>query len=189
MYGRLITLMVFLLLGLMGMAFAFNYLWVKAFGLAGAANIPRANMQPMGPADTANDEAERELEREHEIAKEREEERRARIQAERDKKAKEAEKRAKELPSKRAAWQAQEEAKSAEQKAQESLRLAIDLLEADRREPAHRRLREIIEKYPDTKAAAEARSLLKKRPQSSPQAKPRRIEAAGLCQSVCRDRG
>jgi len=161
-YGRLITLMVFVLLGLMGMAFAFNYLWVKAFGLAGAANIPRNNMQPMGPVDSTDAEAERELEREREILKERESERLAKIQAEREKKAKEAAKRAKELPSKRAAWQAQEEAKSAEQKAEEALRLAIDLLEADRREPAHRRLREIIEKYPDTKAAAKAQSLLKK---------------------------
>jgi TolA-binding protein len=162
-YGRLITLLVFVLLGLMGMAFAFNYLWVKAFGLAGAANnIPRGNMQPMAAADNTDAEAERELEREREIAKEHEEQRLAKIQADRDKKAKEAAKRAKELPAKRAAWQAQEEAKSAEQKAQEALRLAIDLLEADRREPAHRRLREIIEKYPDTKAAAEARSLLKK---------------------------
>jgi hypothetical protein len=70
-------------------------------------------------------------------------------------------KKARELAAARAVWQANAEAKPVEQKAREALKMAVDLLEAGRREPAHRRLREIVEKYPDTSAAAEAEVLLK----------------------------
>ncbi|MSR56467.1 MAG: hypothetical protein EXS05_02200 [Planctomycetaceae bacterium] len=35
MYGRLITILVFVLLGLMATVFAFNWLWAKAFGPGG----------------------------------------------------------------------------------------------------------------------------------------------------------
>lgn len=67
---------------------------------------------------------------------------------------------AEELAENRAAWQASAAAKPAEQKAREALKLALALLDAGRIEPAHRRLREIIEKFPDTAAAAEAEQML-----------------------------
>lgn len=69
-------------------------------------------------------------------------------------------KKAKELAANRAVWQANAAAKPAEQKAREELKLAVDLLESGRREPAVRRLQAIIEKYPDTSAAGEAQVLL-----------------------------
>ncbi len=69
-------------------------------------------------------------------------------------------KKTKELAENRAVWQANAAAKPAEQKAREALKLAVDLLDAGRQEPAHRRLREIIEKFPETSAAAEAEKLL-----------------------------
>jgi TolA-binding protein len=40
------------------------------------------------------------------------------------------------------------------------LKLAVDLLAAGQRQPAHRRLREILSKYPGTSAADEAEKLL-----------------------------
>ncbi|HEY3963318.1 MAG TPA: hypothetical protein VGM05_02095 [Planctomycetaceae bacterium] len=69
-------------------------------------------------------------------------------------------KNAKELAENRALWQSNAAAKPAERKAREALKLAVDLLDAGRHEPAHRRLQEIIERYPDTSAAAEAEKLL-----------------------------
>jgi TolA-binding protein len=75
--------------------------------------------------------------------------------------AREKDKKEKELAANRAVWQANAAAKPAEQKAREALKLAVGLLEAGQRQPAHRRLRELIEKYPGTIAAAEAEELLK----------------------------
>lgn|GEM_PF-5745990 len=149
MYGRLITMMVFVLLGLMAMAFAFNYLWYRVFGMFGAR-------PPQMPQQTQQVQAEA-IEAENEL----EEQRRARIKADQEKKAQLAEKHKKELPSKRAAWKAKEEARSAEEKAQADLKMALDLLQAERRDAAHRRFRDIIEKYPGTDAAAEAERRLK----------------------------
>jgi hypothetical protein len=71
-------------------------------------------------------------------------------------------KKARELAANRAAWQANAAAKPTEQKAREALKMAVDLLEAGRREPADRRLREIIEKYAGSSAAAEAEKLLER---------------------------
>lgn len=149
MYGRLITLLVFVMLSLTALTFALNYLWVRMFG----PGMPqRAGVPVMQQAQGENDEEQSKREEEHS----------AKIKEELAKKAQAAEKRAKELPGKRAAWQAQSAAKTAEQKAQDALRMAVDLLNAGRREPALRRLREVVEKYPGTSAAEEADALLKK---------------------------
>jgi hypothetical protein len=67
-----------------------------------------------------------------------------------------------ELAESRAAWKALVESKPAEEKAQAALKLAQSLLDAGRAEPARKRLQELIEKFPGTRAAAEAEELLKK---------------------------
>jgi hypothetical protein len=66
------------------------------------------------------------------------------------------------IAGKRAVWKALEAVKSEETKAQAALRLAVDLLAAGRTEPAHRRLQELIDNYPETEAAEKAAKLLKK---------------------------
>ncbi|MGE5192165.1 MAG: tetratricopeptide repeat protein [Deltaproteobacteria bacterium] len=71
-----------------------------------------------------------------------------------------AEQKAKELSANRAVWKAIDEAKPAEEKAAAALKLAVSLLDAGRKEPARRRLREVIDRFPDTRAAAEAGELL-----------------------------
>jgi hypothetical protein len=71
-----------------------------------------------------------------------------------------ADRKAQELTANRAVWKANEEAKPAEEKAAAALKLAVSLLNAGRKEPARRRLQEVIEKYPDTAAAAQAAELL-----------------------------
>jgi hypothetical protein len=60
----------------------------------------------------------------------------------------------------RAAWKAREEAKPVEEKAQAALKLATILINAGRTEAAQGRLKEVIEKFPGTAAAAEAQGLL-----------------------------
>lgn len=77
------------------------------------------------------------------------------------KEAQAAAKKATDLAVNRALWQANAAAKPDEQKASEALKMARDLLEAGRNEPARRRLQEIVEKFPGTSAAAEAEELLK----------------------------
>jgi hypothetical protein len=67
-----------------------------------------------------------------------------------------------ELAESRAAWKALEEARPAEEKADAALKLAQSLLDAGRTEPARRRLQELIERFPGTRAAEEAEALLKK---------------------------
>lgn len=59
MYGRLITFMVFVLLSLMATAFAFNWLWVKAFGPGGG---PVAHQPQKSAEELAEDHKEREAE-------------------------------------------------------------------------------------------------------------------------------
>lgn len=76
--------------------------------------------------------------------------------------AREAAQKANELAVSRAMWKAIEAAKSEEEKAQAALKLAVSLLEAGRTAPARRRLQEVIDKFPDTNAAAQAEELLKK---------------------------
>jgi hypothetical protein len=71
-----------------------------------------------------------------------------------------AEQKAKELAANRAVWKAIDEAKPADEKAAAALKLAVSLLNAGRKEPARRRLQEVIEKFPDTPSAAEAAELL-----------------------------
>ncbi|MBS0264120.1 MAG: hypothetical protein JSS02_19445 [Planctomycetes bacterium] len=66
------------------------------------------------------------------------------------------------LAADRAAWRASAAAKPEEQKAREMLKLAEMLLRAGRREPAHRRLLEVINQYPYSQAAVEAELLLGK---------------------------
>jgi TolA-binding protein len=66
------------------------------------------------------------------------------------------------LAASRAAWKALEESKPAEEKAEAALKLAQSLLDAGRTEPARKRLQELIEKFPGTRAAAKAEELLKK---------------------------
>ncbi|MGQ0634540.1 MAG: tetratricopeptide repeat protein [Planctomycetaceae bacterium] len=73
-----------------------------------------------------------------------------------------AAKKAQEAAEKSAVWQALEAAKPPEAKAQAALKLALNLLAAGRKEAAFRRLHEIIEQFPDTDAAAQARKLLEK---------------------------
>lgn len=85
--------------------------------------------------------------------------RRAAVQ-ERQKEA--AAKTAQELAEKNAVWQAINAAKPADVKAQAALKLALNLLAAGKVEAAYGRLQELIEKFPDTEAAAEARELLNK---------------------------
>jgi hypothetical protein len=68
---------------------------------------------------------------------------------------------ANELAANRAVWQAIDAAKPAEEKARAALKLAVDLLAAGREEPARRRLHEVIEKFPGTKAASEAEEFLR----------------------------
>jgi hypothetical protein len=65
------------------------------------------------------------------------------------------------IAEKRAVWKALDAAKSSETKAQAALQLAVDLLAAGRTEPAHRRLQELIDRYPETQAAEKAAELLK----------------------------
>jgi hypothetical protein len=65
------------------------------------------------------------------------------------------------LAASRAAWKALEESKPAEEKAQAALKLAQSLLDAGRTEPARKRLKELVEKFPGTRAAARAAELLK----------------------------
>jgi hypothetical protein len=65
------------------------------------------------------------------------------------------------LAESRAAWKALDEAKPAEEKAEAALKLAQSLLDAGRTEPARKRLQELIEKFPGTRAAARAKELLK----------------------------
>ncbi len=72
-----------------------------------------------------------------------------------------AEQKAKELAASRAVWKAIETAKPDEEKAAAALKLAVSLLDVGRKEAAQRRLQEIIEKFPDTSAAARAAELLK----------------------------
>jgi len=67
-----------------------------------------------------------------------------------------------ELAANRAAWKAIDEAKPLEEKAEAALKLAESLLAAGREEPARRRLQEIIDKFPETRAAAKAEELLAK---------------------------
>jgi hypothetical protein len=71
-----------------------------------------------------------------------------------------ADQKAKELAANRAAWKALDEAKPAEEKADAALKLALSLLDAGREEPARRRLQEVIDKFPETRAAARAAELL-----------------------------
>ena len=66
-----------------------------------------------------------------------------------------------ELAESRAAWKALEQAKPAEEKAEAALKLAQSLLDAGRTGPARKRLQELIEKFPGTRAAARAEELLK----------------------------
>jgi hypothetical protein len=66
-----------------------------------------------------------------------------------------------EVAENRAAWKAREEARPVEEKAQAALKLATILLNAGRTEAAQVRLKEVIEKYPGSSAAAEAEGLLK----------------------------
>jgi len=72
------------------------------------------------------------------------------------------EKNAQNLAEKNAVWQAINAAKPPEVKARAALKLALNLLAAGRVEAAYGRLQELIEKFPDTEAAAEARELLNK---------------------------
>jgi hypothetical protein len=72
-----------------------------------------------------------------------------------------AARKAKEVAANRAAWKALADAKPDEEKAAAALKLATSLLTAGRKEPAHRRLQELIDKFPGTNAAAEAAELLK----------------------------
>ncbi len=69
-------------------------------------------------------------------------------------------KKADELALNRAVWQAIDAAKPAEEKARAAFKLAVDLLAAGREEPARRRLQEVIDKYPGTKAARDAEKML-----------------------------
>lgn len=70
--------------------------------------------------------------------------------------------RTEELAASRAAWKALDEAKPVEEKADAALKLAKSLLDAGREEPARRRLQEVIDKFPETRAAARAEELLAK---------------------------
>ena len=85
-----------------------------------------------------------------------------RTEAER-KTALEEDKKAKKLAADRALWQAKAASKTPEQKAQVEIKLAKELLRIGRDEPAERRFREIIEKYPGTETAREAEQLLQER--------------------------
>ena len=71
---------------------------------------------------------------------------------------------AEELAAKRAVWKEIDATKPAEQKAEAALKLAVSLLDAGRIEPARKRLQDVIEKFPDTRAATEAAELLAKHP-------------------------
>ncbi len=71
-----------------------------------------------------------------------------------------ADQKANEIAANRAVWKAIDEAKPAEEKAAAALKLAVSLLNAGRKAPARRRLLEVIDKFPDTPAAAEASELL-----------------------------
>jgi hypothetical protein len=72
-----------------------------------------------------------------------------------------------ELAAKRAVWKEIDATRPAEQKAESALKLAVSLLDAGRIEPARKRLQDVIEKFPDTHAAAEAAELLEKHPESN----------------------
>jgi hypothetical protein len=72
-----------------------------------------------------------------------------------------AEHKSQELAANRAVWKANEEAKPAEEKAAAALKLAVSLLNAGRKDPARRRLLEVIDRFPGTDAAAEAGELLR----------------------------
>jgi hypothetical protein len=74
---------------------------------------------------------------------------------------------AEELAAKRAVWKEIDATRPAEQKAEAALKLAVSLLDAGRIEPAHKRLQDVIAKFPDTRAAAEAAELLEKHPGES----------------------
>jgi hypothetical protein len=74
---------------------------------------------------------------------------------------------AEELAAKRAVWKEIDATRSAEQKAEAALKLAVSLLDAGRIEPARKRLEGVIDKFPDTRAAAEAAQLLEKHPAES----------------------
>jgi hypothetical protein len=74
---------------------------------------------------------------------------------------------AEELAAKRAVWKEIDATRPAEQKAEAALKLAVSLLDAGRIEPARKRLHDVIEKFPDTRAAAEAAELLEKPPAES----------------------
>lgn len=68
---------------------------------------------------------------------------------------------AKELAANRAVWKARDEARPLEDKAQAAFKLATILLNDGRTEPGRKRLQEVIDKFPGTKAATEAEALLK----------------------------
>jgi hypothetical protein len=85
----------------------------------------------------------------------------ARLSAEQELQTQAAARKAKEVAADRAGWKAADEAKPEEEKAAAALKLAVSLLTAGRKEPAHKRLEELIDKFPGTKAAAEAAELLK----------------------------
>jgi hypothetical protein len=72
-----------------------------------------------------------------------------------------AARKAEQVAANRAVWKALVDAKPDEEKAAAALKLAVSLLTAGRKEPAHRRLQELIDKFPGTNAAAEAAELLK----------------------------
>lgn len=84
----------------------------------------------------------------------------ARRQAWQERESQAAAQKADELAANRAVWQAIDAAKPAEEKARAALKLASDLLAAGREEPARRRLQEVIDKYPGTKAAGQAEEML-----------------------------
>jgi hypothetical protein len=71
------------------------------------------------------------------------------------------------LAAKREVWHEIDAAKPAEKKAEAALKLAVSLLDAGRIEPARKRLQDVIDKFPDTRAAAEAAELLEKYPADS----------------------
>jgi multidrug efflux pump subunit AcrA (membrane-fusion protein) len=69
---------------------------------------------------------------------------------------------AEELAAKRAVWKELDAAKPAEQKAEAALKLATSLLDAGRIEPARKRLQDVIDRFPGTRAAAQAADLLER---------------------------
>lgn len=86
----------------------------------------------------------------------------ARMAALEERKLEKARKKREELAREQSIRRSIEASKPVETKAQAALKLAVDLLTAGRTEAARRRLQEVIERFPDTSAAAQAEELLQK---------------------------